>query len=111
MGAYIVWYPRARVMSLIPIVFFIGLLELPAALVLGIWFVMQFFTSPDSAVAWQAHVGGFVAGALVALAVTAIAGPPKAPPSRGPALWSRRPWGRRGGWDDGWDGGFRAPDG
>src|SRR5213080_3365385 len=38
MGAYIVWFPRARVWSLVPILFFLGLLRLPAALVLGLWF-------------------------------------------------------------------------
>ena len=47
MGAYIVWWPHAKVLSLIPIVFFFGFVELPAAAVLGIWFVMQFFTNPN----------------------------------------------------------------
>ena len=47
MGAYIVWWPHARVLSLVPILFFFGFIELPAAAVLGIWFVMQFFTNPN----------------------------------------------------------------
>ena len=69
MGAYLVWYPRARILSIVPIFFFIQFVELPASLVLVLWFVLQFFTNPNSGVAWAAHVGGFVAGALVALAV------------------------------------------
>ena len=47
--------------------FFLGLFELPAAVVLGIWFVTQFFTNPNEGIAWLAHVGGFTAGALLAL--------------------------------------------
>ena len=43
--------------------------ELPAAVVLGIWFVTQFFTNPNEGVAWLAHVGGFTAGALLAFAL------------------------------------------
>jgi membrane associated rhomboid family serine protease len=63
MGAYLVWFPRARIWSLIG--FFP--LYLPAVFVLGLWFVLQFATNPNQGVAWQAHVGGFVFGALVAL--------------------------------------------
>jgi membrane associated rhomboid family serine protease len=65
MGAYFVWYPAARVLTL----FGWFLVELPAALVLGVWFVMQFATNPNAGVAWLAHVGGFVAGAALALAL------------------------------------------
>ncbi|HEX5615555.1 MAG TPA: rhomboid family intramembrane serine protease [Acidimicrobiia bacterium] len=68
MGAYFVWYPAARVLTLLG--WF--LLELPAALVLGIWFVLQFATNPNEGVAWLAHVGGFVAGAAIALALRAV---------------------------------------
>jgi hypothetical protein len=49
--------------------FFILVVRIKAKWVLGFWFVLQFFTSPDSGVAWAAHVGGFVFGALVALLV------------------------------------------
>ncbi|MBI2168309.1 MAG: rhomboid family intramembrane serine protease [Actinobacteria bacterium] len=66
MGAYLVFFPQARVLSLVPIFFFIQIVRLPAAAVLGLWFVMQFFTNPNSGVAWAAHVGGFLAGAAVA---------------------------------------------
>lgn len=65
MGAYLVWYPRARVTAILPPLFFLPF-DLPAYIVLGSWFVLQFFTSPDSGVAWVAHVGGFASGAVIA---------------------------------------------
>ena len=64
MGAYLVWWPRARVSTLL-FGFFPATLR--AGWVLAAWFVMQFFTGSASGVAWIAHVGGFVFGALVAL--------------------------------------------
>lgn len=68
MGAYLVWFPAAPVRTLI--VFFIVLFrDLPAGLLLGAWFVLQFFTAPDSGVAWVAHVAGFVFGVVVAAVV------------------------------------------
>jgi membrane associated rhomboid family serine protease len=67
MGAYLVLFPNARILSIVPI-FFIGVLyELPAKWVLGFWFISQFFIGPNSGVAWAAHVGGFVFGVVVAL--------------------------------------------
>jgi membrane associated rhomboid family serine protease len=69
MGAYMVWFPRAPVRTLVFLGFFITFIDLPARWLLGFWFVSQFFTSPNSGVAWAAHVGGFVFGALVALLV------------------------------------------
>ena len=74
LGAYIVLFPKARVTTLIPIFVFITIRELPAVLVLGLWFVLQFFVgvasigaSPDSTggVAVFAHIGGFVAGMVL----------------------------------------------
>lgn len=72
LGAYIMRYPRARVLVLIPIFYFITLREIPAVLVLGIWFVLQLFSGVGSlgvqeggGVAFWAHVGGFVAGAVL----------------------------------------------
>jgi len=62
MGAYFVWFPRTRVLTLI--VFFP--LYLPAVFVLGLWFLLQFATNPNEGVAWQAHVAGFLFGILVA---------------------------------------------
>ena len=69
MGAYLVWFPRAPVRTLVFLGFFITIVAVPAALLLGLWFVMQFFTSPNSGVAWGAHVGGFAFGMAVALVV------------------------------------------
>jgi membrane associated rhomboid family serine protease len=71
LGAYIVMFPHARVLTLVPIFFFLQITELPAILVLGFWFVLQAFSGVGSlgaegGVAWFAHVGGFVFGALVA---------------------------------------------
>lgn len=68
MGAYLVWFPDAPVRTLVTF-FFIMFVRIRAKWVLGFWFVLQFFTSPNSGVAWAAHVGGFVFGALVGLAV------------------------------------------
>jgi membrane associated rhomboid family serine protease len=65
MGAYLVWFPRARINTLF-FVFVILWFRIPAWIVLLAWFVLQFFTSPNSGIAWVAHVGGFVFGAGVA---------------------------------------------
>jgi membrane associated rhomboid family serine protease len=69
LGAYLVMYPRARVLTLL---FFISPVELPAAIVLGSWFVLQLFSgvggigdSVNAGVAYWAHVGGFVAGVVM----------------------------------------------
>jgi membrane associated rhomboid family serine protease len=62
MGAYLIWFPKARVNTLIVFV----VLPIPAWLMLSVWFVTQFFTNPNSGVAWVAHVGGFVFGVAVA---------------------------------------------
>jgi membrane associated rhomboid family serine protease len=73
LGAYIVIFPHARVMALIPIFFIFQLIELSAWIVLGFWFVLQAFAGVGSlggdvgGVAWWAHIGGFVFGALIAL--------------------------------------------
>ena len=67
MGAYVVWFPRTRVKCMIPIGLFL-FRKVSAGWVLGLWFVQQFLlVGSDSPVAWAAHVGGFVFGALVGL--------------------------------------------
>lgn len=71
MGMYLVLWPRARVLTWV----FIAPLPLPAAFVLVGWFGLQFLTDPASGVAWVAHVGGFVAGALVGLALRKVRPP------------------------------------
>jgi membrane associated rhomboid family serine protease len=69
MGAYIVMFPRARILTLIPIFLFPLFVYLPAFLYLGFWFLIQLFSGTLSftshgtgGVAWWAHVGGFLAG-------------------------------------------------
>jgi membrane associated rhomboid family serine protease len=66
LGAYLLMFPRARVLVMIPIVFIMHLVRLPAVWVLGLWFAIQLLSellSPSGAgVAFRAHIGGFVAG-------------------------------------------------
>ena len=65
LGGYILLFPRARVVTVIFIVFFFTILELPALLVLGGWFVLQFlsaYTDASGGVAYYAHIGGFIFG-------------------------------------------------
>jgi membrane associated rhomboid family serine protease len=71
LGSYIVLFPRARIHTLV-IFFFITVVELPASVVLGVWFVLQLFsgvggmgTDVSGGVAYWAHVGGFAFGAAV----------------------------------------------
>lgn len=70
LGAYLVLYPRARVLTLVPIFYFVRLIYLPAVVFLGLWFVLQLISVPGSlrgggGVAFLAHVGGFVAGLVL----------------------------------------------
>lgn len=66
MGAYLVFYPRAKVKTLIVIIIFITIAEIPAFIFLLIWFLFQFLNGTGggaySNVAWWAHIGGFLAG-------------------------------------------------
>jgi membrane associated rhomboid family serine protease len=69
MGAYFILYPGAKVLTLIPIFFFIQFVEIPAFLFLGIWFVFQFLNAAVSSgqaggIAWWAHIGGFIFGII-----------------------------------------------
>ena len=69
LGAYLLLYPHARVLVLIPLGFFLHTMRLKAGIVLGIWFAMQVISSLASGdgpgVAWNAHIGGFVAGIVL----------------------------------------------
>ncbi|MDZ7373859.1 MAG: rhomboid family intramembrane serine protease [candidate division KSB1 bacterium] len=74
MGAYYLLYPRARVLTLVPLFFFVEIIEIPAFFFLGLWFVIQLVQGAFSlatvdtltgGVAWWAHVGGFAAGAVL----------------------------------------------
>jgi membrane associated rhomboid family serine protease len=71
MGAYFVLYPRARILSIVPIFFFATFMEIPAYVFLGLWFLLQFFSGAIGflggggqvgGIAWWAHIGGFLAG-------------------------------------------------
>ena len=75
LGAYLILFPRAQVTTLIPIFFFITIRELPAVIILGLWFVLQLFSGVGSlsvagaeqagGVAYFAHIGGFVLGMIL----------------------------------------------
>jgi membrane associated rhomboid family serine protease len=83
LGAYALAFPRARVVTLVPVFFFFQIVALPALLVLGFWFVFQLFsgtfslgTGATSGVAWWAHIAGFAFGFL---AMGLIGRPPAVP--------------------------------
>lgn len=75
LGAYLVSYPFARVLTLIPIFIFIQIIEIPAIVVLGFWFLIQFLYGAAAlgttagvetgGVAWWAHIGGFLLGIIL----------------------------------------------
>ena len=72
MGAYLVLFPTARIITLIPILFFPFIVEIPAVFYLGVWALTQLFNvftiHPDMSgggVAWWAHVGGFAMGIIL----------------------------------------------
>ena len=72
LGAYLAAFPRARIVTIVPLFPFFQVMALPALVVLGLWFVMQFFSGALSlgygggggGVAWWAHIGGFAFGFL-----------------------------------------------
>jgi membrane associated rhomboid family serine protease len=63
LGAYIMLFPQARIVTLIPIPFLWPVIDVRAWIFLGLWFLGQFLLPTGSGVAWMAHVGGFIAGA------------------------------------------------
>jgi membrane associated rhomboid family serine protease len=71
MGGYLLLYPFARVVTLFFFFFFVQIVEIPALFFLGFWFAFQFFsgslslTGEGAGVAWWAHIGGFLCGALL----------------------------------------------
>ena len=75
MGAYIFLYPRAKVLTLIPIFLIFPIIHIPAFVFLSFWFLVQFLSGFASLsisgvygdVAWWAHIGGFIAGLLTAM--------------------------------------------
>ncbi len=91
MGAYIVTFPHARVLTIIPIFILFTWVELPALIVIGFWVVMQVFSGVASigysnlnqgGTAWWAHVGGFAAGVILIKVL-----PKKKPHRRRPELY------------------------
>ena len=71
LGAYLVYYPRAKVLTLLIIIIFIEIIYLPAALYIVLWFLFQLLSGTFSmvsihggGVAWWAHIGGFLWGVL-----------------------------------------------
>jgi membrane associated rhomboid family serine protease len=76
LGAYAFAYPRAKVLTLVPIFFFFQIIAIPALIVLGIWFAFQFiagtmtFGSASGGVAVWAHIAGFVFGFVVMMAMS-----------------------------------------
>ena len=88
MGGYFVLYPHSRVITLLPIFIFIQIVEVPAVIFLGLWFLLQLMSGVGSqlaatpgqaagGIAFWAHIGGFVVGAL---AVMILARPERARP-------------------------------
>jgi len=75
MGAYILLYPNAKVLSLVPIFIISTLMEVPALLVIGLWFLLQVLNAQmlgsggmlthEGGVAYMAHIGGFIVGMLM----------------------------------------------
>ena len=94
LGAYALLFPKARVLTLIFIIFFVTLVEIPALILLAIWFILQFVpalgqvavqTGGGEGVAYFAHVGGFLFGlAVAAIMLTAARGRDREEPPRLP---------------------------
>jgi membrane associated rhomboid family serine protease len=83
LGAYVVLFPRARIQSLVFLVFFYDLVAVPSVVVLGFWFALQLIdgfaslgltAEASGGIAFWAHIGGFIAGALLAMAVRLVRG-------------------------------------
>lgn len=68
MGAYMILYPKSKILTLIPFFLFFPLVEIPAVFFLAIWFIFQFLsaasTAGQSSIAWWAHIGGFIFGII-----------------------------------------------
>jgi membrane associated rhomboid family serine protease len=81
LGAYLLLFPWARVKTLIFILLFITTVDIPAVVLLTVWFIMQIAFSQGQGVAWFAHIGGFIFG-LVAIKVFMLGKRPATKPSR-----------------------------
>jgi len=74
LGAYIVLFPKSRILTLVPLLIVFFLWKIPAVIFIGLWFLMQFLSgvislgarsAAEGGVAWWAHVGGFLLGMLL----------------------------------------------
>ncbi|HOB28129.1 MAG TPA: rhomboid family intramembrane serine protease [Bacillota bacterium] len=72
LGAYFILFPYARILTLVPIGFFITFVQMPAVIFLGFWFILQLLNTwmqgaaiGVQAVAWWAHIGGFIVGLAI----------------------------------------------
>jgi membrane associated rhomboid family serine protease len=78
LAAYMILFPHARVLTLVPIFIFIRLIYVPAGFFIGLWFLLQlvsaFLGEQGSGVAFVAHVGGFVAGLVLVKTLAPRAG-------------------------------------
>jgi membrane associated rhomboid family serine protease len=79
LGAYIVFFPRSRILTLIPLLIIFFTVRIPAVIFIGLWFLMNFLSGVSSlgslnsgGVAWWAHVGGFLLGVLIAAFVKLV---------------------------------------
>ncbi|BCS97533.1 hypothetical protein DSLASN_31650 [Desulfoluna limicola] len=80
MGAYFLLYPRAKVLTLVPLFFIPLFFEIPAFVFLGLWFLMQFLNATGGnagPIAWWAHIGGFLFGMVFILATGVRKAPSK----------------------------------
>lgn len=74
LGAYLLLYPRAKILTLVPIFFFVQLMYIPATVFILIWFFIQFISgvgtlgsaASSGGIAFWAHIGGFVVGLVIA---------------------------------------------
>jgi membrane associated rhomboid family serine protease len=68
MGAYMILYPKSKILTLIPVFLFFPIVEIPAVFFLGLWFVFQFLSAASMAgnqgIAWWAHISGFIFGII-----------------------------------------------
>ncbi len=100
LGGYAMLFPRAHVLVLLPLGFFMHLMRIPALIALGLWFLLQFLYTAmagdqPGGVAYWAHIGGFVAGMILIVPFRSRRFPLFGGPRRGarPARRRRGPWG------------------
>lgn len=74
LGAYFVFFPRARILTIVPIGLLTRIIYIPAFIFLGFWFIIQIHAvtlsnlfPSETNIAWWAHIGGFLAGVIIAL--------------------------------------------